>query len=296
MENHKSNLVTVAIPCYNHAQYISQSIQSIIDQDYENIELVIIDDGSKDDSVEIIKKFIPICKKRFKRFEFIARSNKGLCITLNESIEWSQGKYFSATASDDLLHPKKISEQVRAFIAHQNNKELVGIFTGLSVIDEHGNVLYVRGRDSYFGFKEVIRRTAFMPGCAAMFLTIAMKQVGGYNPSYKIEDLYLALKLSNRGGKFLSIKQPLVFYRRHDDNLSSKSELIWNAVEEILNEYKEDYFYKQGLACSLLIQAHDLQKNSKKKSLLFGGRALKIYPLIIFSRSFFWWFLKFFKL
>lgn len=275
MENHKSSLVTVAIPCYNHAQYISQSIQSIIDQDYENIELVIIDDGSKDDSVEIIKKFIPICEKRFKRFEFIARSNKGLCITLNESIEWSQGKYFSATASDDLLHPKKISEQVRAFITHQNNKELVGIFTGLSVIDEHGNVLYVRGRDSYFGFKEVIRRTAFMPGCAAMFLTIAMKQVGGYNPSYKIEDLYLALKLSNRGGKFLSIKQPLVFYRRHDDNLSSKSELIWNAVEEILNEYKEDYFYKQGLACSLLIQAHDLQKNSKKKISTFWGACFK---------------------
>ena len=63
-------LVTIAIPCYNHEQYVQDSIQSIIDQSYSNIELIIIDDGSKDNSVLKIQELISICTNRFSRFEF----------------------------------------------------------------------------------------------------------------------------------------------------------------------------------------------------------------------------------
>ncbi len=81
-----SALVTAVIPSYNHAKYIKESIQSMLDQDYENMEMIIIDDGSSDNSIEIIESMIPLCKKRFKRFEFRHRENKGVSATLNEGI------------------------------------------------------------------------------------------------------------------------------------------------------------------------------------------------------------------
>ena len=77
MENDNQLLVSVVIPCYNHEKFIQDCIQSVIDQTYQNIELIIIDDGSKDSSVEIIEKMLPACEQRFVRFEFRNRPNKG---------------------------------------------------------------------------------------------------------------------------------------------------------------------------------------------------------------------------
>ena len=96
MKENNQPLVSVVIPCYNHEQFVQDSIQSVIDQTYRNIELIIIDDGSKDGSVEKIQEMVDICEQRFTRFEFRSRPNKGLSSTLNEALEWCKGKYFSA--------------------------------------------------------------------------------------------------------------------------------------------------------------------------------------------------------
>ncbi len=86
-------LVSMVIPAYNHSAYIRQSIAAIIDQDYPNIELIIIDDGSEDDTVQRIEAEIPACVARFVRFEFRTRPNKGLTKTMNEAVEWAEGEY-----------------------------------------------------------------------------------------------------------------------------------------------------------------------------------------------------------
>lgn len=81
MNQSNQPLVSVVIPCYNHESFVQDSIQSVIDQPYQNIELIIIDDGSKDGSVEKIQEMIPACQERFVRFEFQYRPNKGLSAT-----------------------------------------------------------------------------------------------------------------------------------------------------------------------------------------------------------------------
>ena len=75
MENTALPLVTVMIPCYNHEKYIKESIQSVIDQTYSRLELIVIDDGSKDNSVQKIEEMRLACEQRFEFFKFIFREN-----------------------------------------------------------------------------------------------------------------------------------------------------------------------------------------------------------------------------
>ncbi|MGQ0439007.1 glycosyltransferase family 2 protein, partial [Bacillus sp. B-TM1] len=98
-------LVSVIIPCYNHRQYILNSIKSVINQTYKSIELIVIDDGSKDGSFEEIKKIESECQERFIRFECYTRENKGLSATLNEAIQWCQGTLCHLTQSEIHIFP-----------------------------------------------------------------------------------------------------------------------------------------------------------------------------------------------
>ena len=123
-------LVTIAIPSYNHGQYIQDAIKSALNQSYENIELIIIDDGSTDTSIEKIKPLIAQCKERFVRFEFRYRANRGLCNTLNEALEWAEGQFFCTLASDDIIFPEKTRLQLEAF---QQDPDIVCICGGITL-------------------------------------------------------------------------------------------------------------------------------------------------------------------
>ena len=78
MKKKYSPLVTICIPSFNHARYVKKTILSVIDQNYKNIELIVIDDGSKDNSVNIIKSIEKKCIKRFRRFKLIQQKNIGV--------------------------------------------------------------------------------------------------------------------------------------------------------------------------------------------------------------------------
>ena len=120
MQKNSQPLVSVVIPCYNHEKFVQDSIQSVIDQTYENIELIVIDDGSTDSSVQKIQEMVTICQQRFSRFELRYRKNKGLTATLNEALRWIEGEYYIAIASDDLMVSSRIVRQVE--ILNQNSE------------------------------------------------------------------------------------------------------------------------------------------------------------------------------
>lgn len=290
----KNPLVSVVIPCYNHAKFVRETIQSVINQDYQNIELIIIDDGSKDNSADVIREMMPACQARFARFDFRCRPNKGLCATLNEALEWCVGEYFSLTASDDILKESKVSTQLAMMLAGKE-KRIVGVFVGIEHIDSDNKVIRTRGRELEFGFKEVFLRTAFMPGQAVMLNRASLAAVNGYDAAMKIEDLDVFLKLSSLGGRFYSIKEPLVRYRRHDDNLSSKLDVMWPAIYKILSKYADHPLFNHALARSMLIHAHDVQVVSKLSCFRWVVKALIKYPPVLFSKSLVWLSVKMFR-
>ena len=103
----KDPFISVIIASYNHAPYIEDSIHSVLQQTYPNIELLVVDDGSKDDSVEKIKKM-----QAQYGFDFRSQANQGLAKTLNDCIARSQGRLIAPFGSDDVMLPERIKTQV----------------------------------------------------------------------------------------------------------------------------------------------------------------------------------------
>lgn len=269
-------LVSIIIPCYNHAQFVSETIQSVIDQDYKNIELIVVDDGSKDSSVEAISEMVSACNERFARFEFKHRPNLGLCATLNEGLEWCGGKYLSCIASDDVMYKDKISQQV-AFL--EGNPECNALFGAVEVIDDKSNVEKVINKGyAKYAFKDVFLHESFLPAPSQMLRTKDVKSIGGYNEGYLIEDWYMWLRLLEKGGYFVNTGKVVVKYRRHEDNLSKKLDKMWVGVTQILEDYKTHSLYSRALSGAMLTHACDIQMFSKTQSFPWFIKALSIDP------------------
>lgn len=236
-------LVSVCIPAYNHEKYVAEAIQSVIDQDYRNIELIIINDGSKDTTHEMIMKFEEKCKERFVRFEYRNRENRGLSATLNEIVEWSNGKYFTGVASDDVMSKNKVSLLVNElenldetyavafgnaiFIDDNSNQVYIDRETGLPTDKEKGFKLfldyYTMGRNmnyrdkNVFGSYETLIAGNYLPAMSYVIKLDKIREVGAWTSGNTIEDWEMWLKLSKQY-KFAYVDEPVALYRWHDTN------------------------------------------------------------------------------
>ncbi|MFE7914333.1 glycosyltransferase family 2 protein, partial [Bacillus mobilis] len=112
----QTQLVSVIVPLYNAEKYIAETMESILNQTYKNIEIVIVDDGSKDQSSSIVKNF----KKKYpEQIQYILQENQGVSVARNTGIENANGEYISFLDSDDLWHSTKIEKQIESM--HKNN-------------------------------------------------------------------------------------------------------------------------------------------------------------------------------
>lgn len=240
----KYPLVSIVIPCYNHEKFVQESIQSVIDQTYNNIELIIIDDGSKDSSVVKIQEMIESCKERFVRFEFRSRDNVGLSATLNEALEWCKGKYFSAIASDDQMISDKTEVQVEFL---ESNKEVVVVFGGVILINESNEHIEINaGAGQFYSFEDIILHNYNLPAPTQMIRSESLREVGGYSPTLFIEDWYMWLKLSQLGSIY-ALNNILCHYRMHYDN-SSKNIIKMNGARlDVLAVFKDSILYEESL-------------------------------------------------
>ncbi|KKB96482.1 Hyaluronan synthase [Candidatus Arcanobacter lacustris] len=132
--------ISVIVPAYNHAPYIAQMIESIIEQTFLDIELLILDDASQDDTEEIVKGFADVCKKRFTKFYFYKKEqNLGLVDSIKKLVAMSEGEFIFSSASDDILKPQTI-ETLYDFI---KDKSDYGLVVGNNeIINEKGNKIY----------------------------------------------------------------------------------------------------------------------------------------------------------
>ena len=213
-------LVSVVIPSYNHAPYIEATISSVLAQTYPHLELFVIDDGSRDDSVARITRLLD--ERKDARATLIARENRGLCATLNEGLRLSRGRYFAYLGSDDLWEPVKLERQVAALEAA--GERVGAAYSDSYVIDAEGKLLDRYGRQYRYRSGDIYRDLLVMdympPSPTNLFVREKLIAVGGFNEDVTIEDYEAWLRLTRR---FHVIYQPdvLASFRIHRTNTSS---------------------------------------------------------------------------
>jgi glycosyltransferase involved in cell wall biosynthesis len=214
-------LVSVVIPSFNHAAFVTQAIDSVLDQTITSVELIVVDDGSTDGSPDIIRAHleardgpIPV------RFE--ARENRGIIRILNEALAGVNGKYFAVLGSDDLWAPSKLERQVQAM--ESAGDHVAAGFSDCWVIDGQGRrrgrmglQFPFRGGDIY---RDLVLLRFFPPAPTSVFLRQAIVDVGGYNERATVtEDVDLWYRVA-RSYEVAYVDEPLASYRVHLDNVS----------------------------------------------------------------------------
>ncbi|MFW1957332.1 glycosyltransferase family 2 protein [Acinetobacter guillouiae] len=283
MSEKNNPLVSVVIPCYNHENFVQDCIQSVINQTYSNIELIVIDDGSKDNSVEKIQNLVQECHERFVRFEFRHRPNKGLSATLNEALEWCNGKYFSPIASDDLMLKGKTDIQVKFM---EQNINVVALFGSADYIDENSRIKKLNElSEQEYTFDKIFLNECQFYAPSQMMRLDTIKKIGGYDPEILVEDWYMWLKMAENGTVYC-LSEKIALYRIHSLNSTKNSKFIYENNLKTLSLYRSNYLYDKAYAKIRWTYIIWIGQQDKTKSLRLLIQYIREYPSILFSRHF----------
>ena len=202
--------ITVYITNHNYEKFISKSIQSVLNQSFKNYELIIIDDGSSDDSVDVIDRF---CKKN-KDIIFVKQKKRGLVASNNIAISLAKGKYIMRLDADDWLKKDALKEMFKII---DKNDETAMVFPDYYEVDINGKKIlrFVR-----HNFKKVDLKDQPAHGACSLIRLSILKKIGGYDEKFMCQDgYYIWMKLLKYNVK--NINKPLFYYRKHGSNLTS---------------------------------------------------------------------------
>lgn len=257
-------LVSVIIPAFNHEKFIQETIMSIINQTYDNLELIIIDDGSKDSTYLKILELKEKCYKRFKNFYFERQKNRGTCITFNKLFHLANGEFVYTIASDDFAAPDAIEILIKNF----NSDDVVMSVGDNYIVDSNSNLIswdrdqnaipYGEGCSTFFDFfrkyypidmEEYGSYGSLLNGNYITNGQLVRKSVvlkaGGFTKKAPLEDLYINLQLA-KAGKISFIDKPLFYYRWHSNNtVKNKDKMSYMNRKTLFYEYIKEHRNKQ---------------------------------------------------
>ncbi|KAB7769402.1 glycosyltransferase [Xanthomonas maliensis] len=224
-------LVSVLIPAFNHARFVERCLDSVLEDPYPSKEIVIIDDGSSDDTGARIAHWIANHGQQIA-VQFVQRENRGVAATLNELVLHARGDFLRLGASDDYLLPGGLDAQVRYLRAHPHKLAVIG---DACVVDQHGRLLHASAmRDlhrvkvdryrSDTGIRVAVIRHWAVSGAVTLLRRGAVDAQQGWDATLRIEDWDFFLRLVARDALgFLDL--PVCAYRLHGHNLSKTADV-----------------------------------------------------------------------
>lgn len=320
MEN---DLISVLIPAYNHEKYIVEAVDSIIAQAYKNLELIIIDDGSKDNTWQLINDMIAKCEQRFVKFTALTQPNQGVCVTMNNLLQLAQGKYTYLIASDDKAKPQAI-EKLYAFLSQHDdyalavgNNEFIDGDSKLVYWDKDSNPIYDKKTAAYLTFADFLQtvshvnfhsdefgryssicRGNHIPNGYLVRKSIYAK-TGLYTTEAPLEDYYMMMQLS-KYTKLKFIDEVLFCYRWHSSNTVKQKDKISDYTRrtlqfELANLEKSDCsayvasaqdFIKNGIVIKSYINLPWLLQIYKLRTLKEKQTIVKVFgfPILVKRR------------
>ncbi len=216
-------LVSIVVPCYNQADYLAQAIESVLSQDYPRIELIVLDDGSTDDTRAVLATYAG-------RFHYESHANMGQAGTLNKGWRMSRGEILSYLAADDFLLPGAVKKSVEKLLA---DPKIVLTYCDFNRVDPESRVLW-RVRAPEFSYRDLAVGIVCQPGPGVFFRRDAFERAGFWDELLRqIPDYAYWLRLGLEGA-FVRIPEVLAAYRVHDRS-QSLAPITPSRAEEIVN-------------------------------------------------------------
>lgn len=226
-------LVSVVMPVYNVEPYLAQAINSVLNQTYSNLELIAVNDGSKDGSGAILDEYA----RRDPRLIVVHQPNQGVVAAANHGINLAKGEFIARQDSDDVSFPRRIEQQVEAMLKHPDIELLTGSFEGF---DEDDEFIY---RDVLPADDHDIKRAMYLRNPighgTTMYRAATLREVGAYGANGDVrgiaEDYELFLRLAAKG-KFHALEAPMYHWRINSKGITStQNKLMVQIMKELVD-------------------------------------------------------------
>ncbi len=214
-------LVSIIVPCFKQAEYLSEALDSVLSQTYPNWECVIVNDGSPDNTEEIANLYL----EKDNRIKYVSQENKGLATARNAGIANSQGEYILPLDADDLIAPTYIEKAIERFTQHPETKLVY--CKGHTFGNSNSPMNYVDYNYDTFIWGNCIF-------CSAVYKRSDYNQTNGYNPNmvHGLEDWDFWLSLLKKDDVVYRIDEVLFYYRVKETSMVR--ELVSHHLEENL--------------------------------------------------------------
>lgn len=208
------SLISVIIPVYNSEKTIRQTIESVLQQTFTDFELIVINDGSKDTSLQIVDR---IQDPRLKVFSY---SNAGVSVSRNRGLSLAAGEFITFLDADDLWTADKLEDQLRAL---QENPQAAVAYSWTDYIDESSQFLYPGSHTTLTGniYEKILVHNFIENGSNVLIRREALNKVGGFDESlFGPEDWDLLIRLAAHYD-FVAVPKPQVLYRLSAHSISA---------------------------------------------------------------------------
>lgn len=212
-KNYVDGLVSVIIPVYNVEKFIERTLDSVLAQTYQEVEIILVDDRSTDNSAQVISKYV----SEYPQIKYhLQEKNMGAAVARNTALEMAQGRYVAFLDGDDEWYPQKLEEQLKLL----KEKNMFFSYTAIEMIDEEGNL--VKGKRNVreeLDYKVLLRNTMI----ATSSVLVDRSKFGDFRMPLRRggQDYATWLLLLRTGEKACGINEALVKYRQTSNSLSS---------------------------------------------------------------------------
>jgi glycosyltransferase involved in cell wall biosynthesis len=279
-------LVSVVIPCYNHALFLAEALNSVLEQTYDNWECIIVNDGSSDNTETIANDW---CKKDI-RFKYFFKENGGLSSARNLGLANSKGDFILFLDSDDFIAPEKLLLSVKSFMEDTSLDLVITDFNSVLRAKLVQLEPFVKLADFTFNLENILHKWDLgfsIPIHCALFKKDSVGDIR-FNEKLKAkEDWLFWIQFFKLDSRTLYINQPLVTYRMHEDSMTknvllmnNNQELVINLIKKELNTTEFELFILNRLKSYQSKYIEYSVKYSEQKNSLTYRFALKLKKIV----------------
>lgn len=253
-------LVSIIVPCYNQAKYLSETLDSVLSQTYKEWECVIVNDGSSDNTKEIAQQY---CRQDI-RFKYIEQENQGLANTRNNGIKASKGTYILPLDADDKIGPTYLELAIKRFSEYPNTTLVYCKAELFGIINQPWNL-------PNYNYSDFIWENCIF--CSAIFKRSDYDKTSGYNPNmkYGFEDWDFWLSLLDENSVVFQLNKSLFYYRIKNQSMTNTTH---EHIEETYMTIYSNHVNIYTPYCNqiLILKNNSIIQNDRNKDMIESAK------------------------